>query len=141
MDLDTARFRQVVTPSADDIDELGRVGNLAFVRWAEASVRAHAQSVKFGATELEAAGIAFVVAEHHFEYLRASIGTLPISVDGCVSLWTRASFTYRTSFVREGGPENVRGHSKWVCIRRQDGRPVKIPDDVRSALSGLARTR
>ena len=63
------RFSLPITPTIADIDELGHVSNLVYLRWVLEIATAHSRSVGWDHPEYRALGAVFVVRRHEIDYV------------------------------------------------------------------------
>lgn len=66
----TERFRWTLKIGEGDIDELGHVNNVVYVRWIQEAAEAHWRSL---ADEALRAGLAWVVIRHEIDYKSAAM--------------------------------------------------------------------
>ena len=64
-----SRFTLPITPSAADIDELGHVSNLVYLRWVLEIATSHSSSLGWGHAEYRTLGSIFVVRRHEIDYV------------------------------------------------------------------------
>ena len=69
MSIEPARFRFPITAAEADIDGLGHVSNLVYLRWVLDAATAHSISKGWGQAEYLAAGTVWVVRRHELDYL------------------------------------------------------------------------
>ncbi|MEM6993134.1 MAG: acyl-CoA thioesterase, partial [Myxococcota bacterium] len=75
-----ARHRLVVRAESDDIDELGHVSNLVYVRWILEAARAHSDAAGWGHAAYESRGAVWVVRRHEIDYAASAVGGDEIAV-------------------------------------------------------------
>lgn len=137
-------FTVAVTPS--DIDELGRVNNVVFVRWIQDAAIAHSSAVGWPAEAFLRNGAAFVVQRHDVEYLRPALAGDVIDVETRI-VAVGAATAERTTAIRRQGTLLAQAHTRWVYIDLATGRPARIPAHMKGritvepahAASGLRR--
>jgi acyl-CoA thioester hydrolase len=123
---------------ADEIDELGHVGNVHYLAWLIAAATAHSSARGWPWPRYQALGAAFVVRRHELDYLRpAKLGDALI-----VRTWVRS--IARVSSVRAS--EVVRGHetllrasTTWAFVALDTGLPRRMPDELVGAFELLDR--
>jgi acyl-CoA thioester hydrolase len=122
----------------DDIDELGHVSNVVYVRWVLEAALGHSAAVGWGAAEYLELGSTFVVRRHEIDYLLPVFAGEAVEVETRVDWWKGATSLRRTSIRRASdGTEVARGATLWAFVDMKVGRPRRIPESVRTAF-GLA---
>jgi acyl-CoA thioester hydrolase len=142
------RFRFPITAQSADIDELGHVSNLVYVRWVLETAMAHSIARGWGHSEYLASGSVWVVRRHEIDYL------LPVTVgqelvgETWVDSWKAASCVRRTELIRapshgSGGAASsgaagvvvARAATTWAFMAIASGRPQRIPDEMKTLFS------
>ena len=87
--------------------------------------------------EYHARGFLFAVAEAHVNYKAPARYNDILDVESTISALTAASMTF-TTVIRRAGEERplAVGEVRVACINLE-GRPVKIPDEIRKILEGF----
>jgi len=116
-----------------DLDAFSHVNNAVFVTYLEVA-RAMLWKEHFGGTE--AADIPFVIAHLEVDYRR------PLGLYDAVEIGLRAGEVSGASFeleyrIEADGALAAEARTVQVCIRRESGRPVRVPDLVRQGLASL----
>lgn len=122
------RFVWTFTVSRESIDVNDHVNNVAYVRWMQEVAIRHTRSV--GADVLSAAaGLTWVVRSHAIEYRMPAVEHDEIQVSTWVDSVERVSSVRRYEFHRTKNHVLLAsGQTQWVCLNRETGRPVAIPD-------------
>jgi acyl-CoA thioester hydrolase len=129
---------QRLVAAADDIDELGHVSNVVYVRWILEAALGHSAAVGWGPAQYRDLGATFVVRRHEVDYLLPVFAGDGIELETRVEWWKGASSLRRTVIRRAAdGVEVARGATLWAFVDMQVGRPRRIPEAVRTAF-GLA---
>jgi acyl-CoA thioester hydrolase len=129
-------FRLSLTAATDDIDELGHVSNLVYLRWVLDAALAHSAAAGWDHAAYRTLGGVFVVRRHEIEYLAAVFDGDAIDVTTWVAEWRGVSCERRTSIRRaRDGHEVARAATRWAFIEIATGRPRKIPDVLRVAFA------
>ena len=129
-----------ITAADNDIDELGHVSNLVFLRWVLDAARAHSNAVGFDHAAYVGLGAVFVVRKHEIEYLRPVYGGEKIALVTWVEAWRAASSVRNTSIRRiADGVEVARASTLWALVAFDGGRPRRIPEAVRAAFASQPR--
>jgi acyl-CoA thioester hydrolase len=128
-------FRVSISASAADVDELGHVSNIAYVRWLQEAATRHSAAVGFGLADYLRLGGVFVVRTHEIEYFAPAFDGDAITLTTWVS-YTRGARSYRrTRIERDDGTLLVRAGTLWAYLAHGTGRPTRIPDAVIKAFS------
>jgi len=119
-----------------ELDSNGHVNNAVYLNYVEQVALEHVEAMGFGRDWYRANGGGWFVREHHARYLRAAtfgdfllLTTIPLRMGA-------ASGERHTTIHREADGElltEVRTLWAWV---REDGRPGRIPDELRSLFRG-----
>ena len=123
------RFRFPIRATAADIDELGHVSNLVYVRWVLETATAHSAALGWGHAEYRALGAIFVVRRHEIDYLAQVMAGDEIIGETWVDSWKAASCVRRTELLR-GEKVVARAATTWAFIQTATGRPTRIPEDL-----------
>jgi acyl-CoA thioester hydrolase len=127
----TARFRHPITASEADIDELGHVSNLVYLRWVLDTAKAHSLARGWGHPEYRAYGSVFVVRRHELDYLASVTAGQQLVAETWVDSWRGASCVRRTEIARDATIV-ARCATTWAFVSIASGRPQRIPDDLRA---------
>jgi acyl-CoA thioester hydrolase len=126
------RFRLELEAAGSDIDDLGHVSNLVFVRWVLEAATAHSRAAGLDTADYVRIGGVFVVRRHEIEYLSPAFAGDRIALSTWVDSWGGASCVRRTLVVRTGDDrELARAATTWAFVSTGGGRPRRIPEDVR----------
>ena len=129
-----AEFRKDIVAAREDVDELGHISNLVYVRWVLEIAREHSAAVGWPHDAYLAMGAVWVVRKHEIEYLRPVFAGDAVALVTWVDAWKGASSVRRTSIrsVAEG-VEVARAATLWAFIDLEAQRPRRIPPDLRAA--------
>jgi acyl-CoA thioester hydrolase len=128
------RFTHAIAATAADIDELGHVSNLVYVRWVLDVATAHSASVGWGHAEYRALGAIFVVRRHEIDYVAQVREGDALIGETWVDAWKLASCIRKTE-LRRGEQVVARAATTWAMLAFDSGRPTKIPDHVRAVFT------
>lgn len=127
-------FLHTLTVTEDDIDFMGHVNNLVYLRWAAEMAERHWQAV--APAEMQAAGL-WIVLRHEIDYHRE------LKLGDAVELRTwidpvKGVRCPRHVDIRQAGTDksSARVLTLWTYIDVQTRRPRRLPADVR-ALFGM----
>jgi acyl-CoA thioester hydrolase len=117
-----------------EIDELGHVSNVVYVRWLQDVATAHSSAVGWTHDRYKAIGAVFVVHRHVIEYRAPAYAGDGIRLVTWVDGWSAATSTRQTRVVRVAdGKELVRAVTTWALVTTEGGRPRRIPQEIVTA--------
>ena len=119
-----ARFERPFAVAPEDIDQLGHVNNVVYLRWVQEIAVAHWRAA--APAQLQA-DVVWVVLRHEIDYQRPARGG--DTVLGCtwVGDATGSRFERFTEFSRAGSSEVLaRARSVWCPLNARTGRPRRI---------------
>jgi acyl-CoA thioester hydrolase len=126
-----SRFTLPIIAAEADIDELGHVSNLVYLRWVLDVAMAHSRSLGWDHAAYRTLGSVFVVRRHEIDYVAQVTAGQTISAETWVDDWKQASCIRKTELFRDGKPV-ARAATTWAFISLSTGRPVRIVDEIRS---------
>jgi len=121
-------FTRTFTATPADIDELGHVNNVVWVRWIQDMATSHWQAV---ASAEHIAAYIWVVTRHEIDY-RGNIAAGE-SVTGRTwieSVPKGAQFDRRVDFVDTSGKVIVRANTTWALIDKVSGRLMRVRPEI-----------
>jgi acyl-CoA thioester hydrolase len=121
-----------------DIDDLGHVNNVVYLRWIQQVAIAHWETL--ASAELRAQ-LAWVVTRHEIDYRKAALPGDTVIARTWLGPASRLSFERRTEIRRPvngnaSGDLLTQARSLWCPIDRASGRPTQVSAQVRALLSG-----
>jgi len=120
-----------VTPA--DIDRLGHVNNVVYLRWVQDAAVAHWRAT---APAAEQARLLWVVLRHEIDYKRPSFLDDEISARTWVGSASRHSFERHTELVRKSdGKLLARARTLWCPIDAETREKTDVSDAVRARFS------
>ncbi|MDI1483532.1 acyl-CoA thioesterase [Polyangium sp. y55x31] len=123
-----------VVASPGDIDELGHVSNVVYVRWVQDAAKAHSEAVGWDRAAYQRAGAVFVVRRHEIDYLAPVFLDDRIEVRTHVAKFGAATCERKTRLVRvSDGVEVARAVTSWAFVAITTQRPTRIPQEIRDA--------
>jgi acyl-CoA thioester hydrolase len=129
----TDPFELPLTVVPDDIDVLGHVNNVVYLRWVQDAAVAHWSVLTSPAQRKD---LAWVVARHEIDYKRPAHDGDRLIARTWVGPASRNTFERHTEIIRaEDRKLVVRARTVWVPIDPRSGRPTTVPPDVRSLVS------
>jgi acyl-CoA thioester hydrolase len=132
----SAIFRHIIFAADSDVDMMGHVSNVAYVRWVQDVALAHSTAVGWDMNRYFELGAAFLVRRHEVDYLRQAYAGDGIEVSTWIAKWTAATSIRRTAIVRIGDQvELARASTTWALVVRDSGRPRRIPREIQQAFA------
>ena len=127
------RFEIQLQVQAADIDELGHVNNVVYLRWVQDAAVAHWRS---GTTPQEQSEVAWVVLRHEIDYKRPARLGETIVARTWVGSATELAFE-RFTEIETKSDRRLLATAKtiWCPIAPRTGRPMRISDDLRMRYS------
>jgi acyl-CoA thioester hydrolase len=123
------RFAIQILPTPDDIDELGHVSNLVYLRWVADVAMAHSRARGWDIARYHAHGAAFMVRRHEIDYIaQVTLGQV-LSAETWVDSWRAASCIRKTEILRDGTVV-ARAATTWAMIGLASGRPQRISEEL-----------
>jgi len=145
MSEDQQRFEVPIHVEAADIDELGHVNNVTYVRWVQDAAVAHWRA---GAPAADQARLFWIVLRHEIDYLRPAHLADRIVARTWVGTATRLRFERHTEILRAEDlaakePECVlaRARTLWCPIDAASKRPTAVSAELRSRFSVASTSR
>lgn len=125
----TPQFTGKLTVQSEHLDEFGHTNNTIYLVWMQAIAALHSKQLGLTFQDFVELGFGCVARQHHMEY------KLPTFEGDTLWLGTwisrnegKADMTRQYQFVRESDQATVMlGHTQWVCIDMQTGRPKRQP--------------
>jgi acyl-CoA thioester hydrolase len=121
------RFRFPITAEPADIDNLGHVSNLVYLRWVLEAATAHSAARGWDLAAYRTLGSVWVVRRHELDYLgQVTVGQSLIA-ETWVDSWKQASCIRKTELLRDGQVV-ARCATTWAFMSLASGRPQRIPE-------------
>ena len=128
-----APFELAIRVQPSDIDELGHVNNVVYLRWVQDVAVAHWRSA---ATAQQQADVLWVVVRHEIDYKHPARLEDGIVARTWVGAATRSTFQRHTEILRAADRRLlVRARTVWCPISSGTLRPMHVGDDVRERFS------
>jgi acyl-CoA thioester hydrolase len=145
MSEDKQRFELPILVDAADIDGLGHVNNVTYVRWVQDAAVAHWRA---GAPAAEQARVFWIVLRHEIDYLQPAHLADRIVARTWVGTATRLRFERHTEILRAEDlaakePECVlaRARTLWCPIDAATRKPTAVSAELRSQFSVASTSR
>ncbi|HZH79966.1 MAG TPA: acyl-CoA thioesterase [Gemmatimonadales bacterium] len=124
MTMQPVRFERVFPVTQADIDDLGHVNNVVYVRWVQDVAAAHWAAAT---TAAERAGVGWVVLRHEIDYKHPARAGDEVVACTWVGPPAAATFERHTEIVRAADRRVLaRARSLWCPINPQTGRVQRI---------------
>jgi len=118
------RFERAFPVTPADIDDLGHVNNVVYVRWVQDVAAAHWEAAT---TAAERAGVGWVVLRHEIDYKHPARAGDEVVVCTWVGPPAAATFERHTEIVRAADRRVLaRARSLWCPINPKTGRVQRI---------------
>ena len=114
---------------ADDIDELGHVGNQVYLRWVLDVAMAHSRSLGWDYEQYRALGAIFMVRRHELDYIAQVTEGQELVLETWVDEWRGASCIRKTEILRDNKAV-ARAATTWALISITTGKPQRIPAEI-----------
>jgi acyl-CoA thioester hydrolase len=126
-------FQHVVTVEAADIDALGHVNNVVYLKWVQDVAAAHWRAL---APEEDRAGLVWVVMRHEIDYRHPAVLGDEVAVRTWVGAAEGLRFDRHTEVLRRAdGKVLVTARTVWCPIDARTGRPRRVSPEVRRLFS------
>lgn len=128
-----APFELTIAVDPGDIDRLGHVNNVVYLRWVQDAAVAHWQAA---ATAEQQATLVWVVVRHEIDYKHAArLGDMVVARTWVGPTEGRA-FSRHTEILRAADRRLLaRARTLWFPLDAKTGRPARVGDDVRERFS------
>jgi len=129
----TERFDLPIRVEPADIDELGHVNNVTYLRWVQDAAVAHWTTK---APAEEQARLVWVVLRHEIDYLRAAHADDRIVARTWVGTASRVRFERHTEILRaDDGCVLARARTLWCPMDAISRKPTAVSNAVRARFS------
>jgi acyl-CoA thioester hydrolase len=126
-------FELAIVVEAGDIDQLGHVNNVIYLRWVQEAAVAHWSAI---APAEDQAKLYWVVLRHEIDYLLPAFAGDSLIARTWVGGATRIRFERHTEVLRAAdGAVLARVLTVWCPIDRRTGKPVPVSAAVRAIFS------
>jgi acyl-CoA thioester hydrolase len=133
------RFELPIRVEAADIDEIGHVNNVIYLRWVQDAAVAHWTAAAAAADQ---ARLFWIVLRHEIDYLQAAHLGDRIVARTWVGTGTRLRFERHTEIVRAvDGCVLARARTVWCPIDAATKKPTPVSAELRSRFSVPATSR
>ncbi|MDH7514394.1 MAG: acyl-CoA thioesterase [Bacteroidota bacterium] len=130
--LENGVFRRMLVVPPDAVDRNGHVNNVRYVEWMQDVAIRHSE-ISGGTAAMNSSGGTWVVRSHRIMYLSPAFSGDLVEVATWVAAFGRVKSFRRYRFTRiPDGRLLAQGETEWVFLDAHSGRPVTIPETVRS---------
>ena len=121
-------FEIEITIAPEDIDQLGRVNNVVYLRWVQDVAVAHWSAV---ATEKEKQSLFWVVVKHEIEYKRPALEKDTIIARTWVGEASRRAFEQHSELLRRSDRKLLaKALTLWCPMDSETRKPAEVAPDV-----------
>lgn len=129
-----AEYSMTICAPSSDVDGLGHISNIAYVRWIQDVAVAHSAALGYDAAAYLQRSQVFVVRKHEVTYLLPSYAGDALTLRTHVASFRGAQCERHTRIVRDSdGADVTRAVTQWAYISTITGRPTRIPKDMQAA--------
>jgi acyl-CoA thioester hydrolase len=126
-------YEMEITVAAGDIDSLGHVNNVTYLRWVQEVATAHWQAA---APAADRARTLWVVVRHEIDYKQAAYLADTVVARTWVGSATRVKFERFTELLRASDRALLaKARTLWCSVDAQTLRPSAVSDEVRAVFS------
>ena len=126
-------FELAIPVQAADIDRLGHVNNVTYVRWVQEAAVAHWDAAA-PATDRER--LVWIVIRHEIDYKQPALAGDTVIARTWVGSATRIKFERHTELLRQSDRGLLaQARTVWCPIDVETRRPVAVSQEVRSTFS------
>jgi acyl-CoA thioester hydrolase len=133
MSQDPEVFEVEIAVQPEDVDQLGHVNNVVYLRWVQESATAHWTAT---AAPEDQANLVWIVVRHEIDYLRPAMPGDTVIARTWVGQASRIRFDRFVELLRASDRVVLaRARTVWCPIDTQTGRPVAVRAEVRARFS------
>jgi len=126
-------FELAITVEPADIDQLGHVNNVTYLRWVQDAAVAHWTAAAPAADQTK---LFWVVVRHEIDYKRAAVLGDAVIARTWVGTASRIRFDRHTEIVCAGdGRVLAQALTVWCPMDAQTGKPAAVSPEVRARFS------
>lgn len=129
-----AVFEHHLVVSKREIDRLGHVNNIEYLRWMQDAATAHSAAQGWPGSRYVELGAGWVVRSHKIEYLAQALLNDPIVVKTWVANFEKIRSLRKFKIMRASDDALLAvAETQWVFVCYQRRQPRRVPDEVRNA--------
>lgn len=127
-------YQHQITVQPEDIDALGHVNNVVYVRWVQEAAEAHWLAKAPDAVRQK---YAWVVLRHEIDYLRPALPGQTLVATTWVNSFSGVRSDRMVQLtLAETGAVLAKAKTTWCLIDAQTARPKRIEEDISSVFGG-----
>ena len=127
-------YSRRILVDADSIDIHEHVNNQEYLRWMQEIAIEHSSALGWPMERYLQAGASWYVKSHFIDYVRPALLGDTLLACTWVGGMNERSSPRHTLFLRERDRQVVaRAETQWIFVSLKNGRPLAIPEAVRSA--------
>lgn len=129
----TEPFELAIAVVPEDIDGLGHVNNVSYIRWVQEVAVAHWQAA---APAEDQARLLWIILRHEIDYKRPAYLTDGVIARTWVGSASRLKFERHTELLRASDRQLLaRAVTMWCPIDARTGKPVEVRAELRARFS------
>jgi acyl-CoA thioester hydrolase len=129
-------FELAIPVEPADIDEMGHVNNVTYLRWVQEAAVAHWRAAAPAADQVK---LRWVVLRHEIDYRQAAYLSDGIIARTWVGTASRIRFERHTELLRATDRSVLaKARTVWCPIDTETGKPVEVSSEVRARFSAPA---
>jgi acyl-CoA thioester hydrolase len=129
-----AIYEYPLVVTSDEIDRLGHVNNLVYLRWMQAAALAHSAAQGWTPERYEQMGLGWVVRSHEIKYLQPAFVDEPVVVRTWVADMAKVASTRRYKILRATDRSLLAlAATQWAFVDYSTGALQRIPPEVYEA--------
>lgn len=121
---------------ANEIDELGHVNNVQYIRWMQTAAIAHSDEQGWTTADYQRLGAGWVVRSHFIEYLQPAFAHEEIMIRTWVAEMKKVTSLRKFEILRCGSEKEVllaRAETNWAFVEFSGQTLRRIPQEVAAA--------
>jgi acyl-CoA thioester hydrolase len=127
------RFEISIDVQPEDIDMLGHVSNIVYVRWIQEAAIAHWSTL---APRDDQEKLVWVVRRHEIDYKKAAMEGDTVLVQTWIGTASRIAFDRHTEILRASDQRLLaQARTVWCPLDRETGKPTDVSPEIRSLFS------
>jgi acyl-CoA thioester hydrolase len=127
------RFEISIDVQPEDIDMLGHVSNIVYVRWIQEAAIAHWSTL---APRDDQEKLVWVVRRHEIDYKKAAMEGDTVLVQTWIGTASRIAFDRHTEILRASDHRLLaQARTVWCPLDGETGKPTDVSPEIRSLFS------
>lgn len=126
--VDTSTFEMIVEVDSADIDDLGHVSNIVYVRWVQDAAVAHWRAAASAEHQAE---ILWIVTRHEIDYKQPAMDGEQIVLRTWIGVAEGLRFERHTEILRKEDRKVLcQARSVWCPVDPRTKRPRRVPAEI-----------